>query len=69
MVQGGDKGLEAAHVDADKAGSGDAQRVVAPFGRYEGAGPAEHPLNYSLVGHERERARMLDWLFAHGSRG
>src|SRR4051812_14917911 len=42
---------------------------AAPFGRYEGARPNEYPANEVLIGRERERARMMDWLLAFGRRG
>src|SRR5687768_17456346 len=45
------------------------REYAVPFGRYEGARPNEYPANEVLIGRERQRARMMDWLLTMGSRG
>ena len=56
---------------ASEAGSREYSRRVyaVPFGRYEGAKPVAHDGAEVLIGRERERARMLDWLLTLGGRG
>lgn len=49
---------------AERGHSFSKEIYVAPFGRYEIGMPTEGPANAILVGRERERARVVDWLLS-----
>ncbi|HET9930371.1 MAG TPA: ATP-binding protein, partial [Polyangiaceae bacterium] len=78
VLSDGPLGLESNKVppsESSRSGAGNSSEefshavYAVPFGRYEGAKPVEGRGSEVLIGRERERARMLDWLFTHGSRG